>query len=149
MGMRTNVRLELDIDPRPHGFELRWTLADEPQVTQVKRARGPPLGRVEMALPLVEVVVSLDSPPGAVFAIGRRDVRCLVGFAWTREVFPLTFRSLPARYVDENDVVIMSSNRAWKFKTASGDLSPQRKLKLAESGKYPQAIEPLEMLTRG
>ncbi|NRF67815.1 sensor histidine kinase [Aquincola sp. S2] len=47
--------------------------------------------------------------------------------------------------VDENDVVIMSSVRAWKFKSAN-PLAPERSIGPFESSKYPtQAIEPLDI----
>lgn len=75
------------------------------EVVQVRREGGGSLGRVEMALPPRDVVIQLDAPSGAIFAVGRRDVSCLVGFSWSREVFPLHFRGLPARYVGPDDVV--------------------------------------------
>lgn len=75
------------------------------EVVQIAREGGPLLGRFEMALPRREVIVLLDEPAGAVFALGRRDARCVVGFSWAREVFPLSFRSMPAHYIDARDDV--------------------------------------------
>lgn len=75
------------------------------EVVQIAREGGPSLGRFEMALPAHEVVVQLDTPAGGVFALGRRDARCVVGFSWARAVFPLTFRSMPARYIGADDDV--------------------------------------------
>ncbi len=75
------------------------------RVLQVRREGGRSLGFLEMALPPNEVIIQLDQPAGAVFAVGRRDARCLVGFSWGAKVFPLRFRSLPARYVGPDDEV--------------------------------------------
>lgn len=68
MGMRTDVRLELDIDPRPHGFELRWTLGDEPQPANVP----PPW--LQWWMPC-GMVLSIDNP----FGHYRQHVFCVPG----------------------------------------------------------------------
>lgn len=100
------------------------------EVVQVAR-EGDALGRIEMALPAREVIVQLDEPNGAVFAVGRRDARCLVGFSWSRDVFPLRFRGLPARYVDADDQVrelvmdvVLHVDATFEVTVVSGDELP-------------------------
>lgn len=75
------------------------------RVWQVQRTSSRRLGFIEMALPAEELVVQLDEPRDAVFVIGHRDMRCLVGFSWSPEIFPLTFRGIPARFIDADDVI--------------------------------------------
>ncbi|MFZ9889015.1 MAG: hypothetical protein ACO3JL_16080 [Myxococcota bacterium] len=76
------------------------------RVWQVQRATPRRLGTIEMALPPEELVVQLDEPRDAIFVVGRRDRRCLVGFSWSKAIFPLTFRGIPVRFVGADDVVI-------------------------------------------
>lgn len=97
------------------------------EVAQVGRDKAT-LGRIEMALPAREVIVQLDEPEGAVFAVGRRDARCLVGFSWSRDVFPLRFRNLPARYVAADDSVrelvmdvVLHMDASFELTVVSGD----------------------------
>lgn len=100
------------------------------EVAQIARD-GDRLGRIEMALPTREVVVQLDHPAGAVFAVGRRDARCLVGFSWSRDVFPLRFRNLPTRYIDADDRVrelvmdvVLHVDATFEVTVVSGDELP-------------------------
>lgn len=89
----------------PTGLFPRRYLEDAVQVFS-REGGGPPLGRIEIALPAELTLVQLDEPKGAVFALGREDARCLVGMSWGERVFPLTFTRVPARYVDDSDRVV-------------------------------------------
>lgn len=100
------------------------------EVLQVAR-EGEALGRIEMALPRREVIVQLDEPEGGLFLVGRRDARCLVGFSWSRTVFPLRFRGLPARYIGADEVVrelvmdvVLHVDATFELTVVSGDALP-------------------------
>jgi hypothetical protein len=75
------------------------------QVIERKRDGVAPLGHLEFAMPPREVPIPMDIPEGSIFAVGRPDARCIIGFSWTDEVFPMTFKGIPARYVDRADNV--------------------------------------------
>lgn len=66
----------------------------------VRRARGEKrAGPVEFALPAQVLQLELEKPAGARIALGLLAGRCLVGFRYAKELFPLTLSRVPARIV--------------------------------------------------
>jgi hypothetical protein len=58
------------------------------------------VGPAELALPNNPLQMPLENPKGVRLVLGRSDARCLVGFRWTRQLFPITLHKVPMRMID-------------------------------------------------
>lgn len=84
----------------------------------VKRA-----GPVEFALPAEVLQMELDAPRGVRIAIGRLDGRCMVGFRYSRQLFPLTLHRVPVRIIDHQNRTAEALVDVTLFKDGSFELA--------------------------
>ena len=82
------------------------------------------IGALDFAAPAKVLQMDLEQPRGVRLAVGRLDVRCMIGLSFQRKLFPLVLKRLPMRIVDAqgNSVALLANLTI--YKDASIELVP-------------------------
>lgn len=105
-------------------FETRPNLADYlGRMSQVYVPRKR-IGLVDFAAPAEVLQLQLEQPAGTKIAVGRLDVRCLIGLRYRPRLFPIQLKRLPARIVDKNNKSVAALVNITIYKDASLEVVP-------------------------
>lgn len=128
----------LAFDARPNlldyfGQTIHVVSRDKRQLSRV--------GPGELGIPATLLRLPLEQPSGVTVLLGRPEGRCLVGFRWTKDLFPITLHRVPARFVDRArhtvDALVdveFHADATFKVTARDGTRLPVRKGRLKNAG---------------
>jgi outer membrane biosynthesis protein TonB len=105
-------------------FETRPNLAE--YLGRMKQVYVPKkrIGIVDFAAPAEVMQLTLEQPAGTRIAVGRLDVRCLIGLRYRPRLFPIELKRLPARIVGSKNESVAALINITIYKDASLDIAP-------------------------
>jgi hypothetical protein len=105
-------------------FESRPNLADYlGRMSQVYVPKKR-IGIIDFAAPAEVLQLTLEQPAGTKIAVGRLDVRCLIGLRYRPKLFPIELKRLPARIVNSKNGSVAALINVTIYKDASIDIAP-------------------------
>ncbi|MCC7073901.1 MAG: hypothetical protein IT383_21515 [Deltaproteobacteria bacterium] len=109
------------------GFPTRPSIGgylDDVQLIQARdRSKIRRIGFVELALPNDVMQIELEEPRGVRLAFGRLDARCLIGFKYGSQLFPVVLMRAPVRVIDRQNNAVSALVNVSVFKDASVEVS--------------------------
>jgi hypothetical protein len=133
------------------GFRTRPDIGDYlDELTQVvqREKRGlKRLGFGEVALDNEVLQIELDEPRNVRIAVGRLDGRCLVGFKYTAQLFPMTLIRAPIRIIDGTKAsshlvdFVLYKDVSFEMRSTDGSVLPFTKGRLKNGKAIAQNIE--------
>ncbi|MBI1947664.1 MAG: hypothetical protein HYS27_18395 [Deltaproteobacteria bacterium] len=97
---------------------------DDVQLIQARdRSKIRRIGFVELALPNDVMQIELEEPRGVKLAFGRLDARCLIGFKYGSQLFPIVLLRAPARIIDKQNNSVSALVNVTLFKDASVEVT--------------------------
>ena len=97
---------------------------DDVQLIQARdRSKIRRIGFVELALPNDVMQIELEEPHGVRLAFGRLDGRCLIGFKYGSQLFPVVLLRTPARVIDKQNNSVSALINVTVFKDATVEIS--------------------------
>jgi hypothetical protein len=82
------------------------------------------LGLMDFAAPPEVMQFRLEEPRGVTIAVGRLDVRCMVGMTYRAKLFPLKLSRVPARIIDRQNHTVSALINIMIYKDASIEIEP-------------------------
>ena len=116
MGIVPTVFAHFDTRPDLGGYVSR--------INQVY-VKGKRLGIVDFAAPAE--VMQMRMEDGSTIAVGRLDVRCMIGLRYHPRLFPIKLTRLPARIIDKRNKSVAALVDIVIYKDASIDIKPHDK----------------------
>jgi hypothetical protein len=133
------------------GFRTRPDIGDyldeASQVVQREKRGLKRLGFGEVALDSEVLQIELDEPRGTRIAVGRLDARCLVGFKYTAQLFPMTLLRAPIRIVEGTKSsahlvdFVMFKDVSFEMRSVDGSVLPFSKGRLKNGKAIAQNID--------
>lgn len=105
------------------------------------------LGFGEVALDNHVLQLELDDPAGTRLAVGRLDARCLVGFKYTANLFPMTLVRAPVRIVEGTRAsshlvdFVLYKDVSFEMRSVDGTVLPFTKGRLKNGKAIAQNVE--------
>ncbi len=132
-GTEVNVRTErpitswMPIIPTVFAhFETRPGLDDYLERANQVYVPKKRIGLLDFAAPAEVLQLKLEEPRGVTIAVGRLDVRCMVGLTYRPKLFPIKLSRLPARIIDRNNNTVSALINLTIFKDASIEIEAHK-----------------------
>lgn len=84
------------------------------------------IGLLDFAAPAEVMQMKLEEPRGVTLALGRLDVRCMIGLTYRPKLFPIKLSRVPTRIIDKQNNTVNALVNIIIFKDASIELQPWR-----------------------
>jgi hypothetical protein len=133
------------------GFRTRPDIGDyldeASQIVQREKRSLKRLGFGEVALDSEVLQIELDEPKGVRIAVGRLDARCLVGFKYTAQLFPMTLLRAPIRIIEGTKSsahlvdFVMFKDVSFEMRSVDGSVLPFSKGRLKNGKAIAQNID--------